>query len=264
MTTLRQKSKNKKKVSVWIAVAVFALIVLLRFVAPTFLGNITFFVTTPFMKSQSFFGGIGASITDSFSSKIALQKENDDLKNKLAEAQVAIDRDKLLVQENTDLKDLLGRHSKSSSILATVIAKPPFSLYDTVVVDVGSSDKVSVGDVVLALGTVPIGTIHAVYARTSTVQLYSSSGQQIDVRIGKNTQTTAEAEGGGNFLIKLPKGTVLAEGDPIAAPGIGVDVFGHVESIETNDNDPFIYVRFSLPVNMSELHFVQIDRSATL
>jgi hypothetical protein len=59
----------------------------------------------------------------------------------------------------------------------------------------------------------------------------------------------------------LPKGTAVAEGDPISAPSIGASIFGHVENIESNENDPFIYVRFNLPVNMNELHFLQIDRT---
>ena len=219
-------------------------------------------MSTPFMKGGAYVNDFGSAALGAFVSKGSIETENADLKNQLAQVQVAIDRDKLLAQENSDLKGLLGRHSQSASILTVVLSKPPMSLYDTAVVDVGTSDKVSVGDQALALGFVPIGVVSAVYPHTSTIKLFSSSGQKIDVVIGKNTQTSAEAQGGGNFLIKLPKGTPVAEGDPIAAPGIGVEIFGHVENIESNDNDPFIYVRFDLPVNMSELHFLQIDRSA--
>lgn len=220
------------------------------------------FVAVPFMKVGASVHDAGAAVAGVFVSKNSIETENQKLKNQLAEVQVAVDRDKLLVQENSELKELLGRHSKSSSILATVLSKPPMSFYDTLVVDVGSSDHVAVGDIALALGFVPIGTVSTVYLHTSTVRLFSSSGQKIEVRIGKNTQTFAEAQSGGNFLIKLPKGTAIAEGDPISAPGIGAEIFGHVDSIETNENDPFVYVRFSLPINMSELHFLQIDRIA--
>ena len=254
------RSKNKKTLSILFAVGIFLVIVLLRYFAPTFTGNIAMVIASPVMKSSDYAGAVGASVLDIFTSKHSLQTENTDLKNQLAELQVAQDRDKLLVQENADLKELLGRHSSNTSILASVISKPPLSLYDTIVVDVGAAEKVSVGDKVLALGTVPIGTIHAVYAHTSIAQLFSSVGERINVKIGKNIQTTAEAQGGGSFIIKLPKDTAVAVGDPIAAPGIGADIFGTVETIETNENDPFIYVRFCLPVNMSELNFVQIDR----
>jgi len=213
------------------------------------------------MKATSYVNEVGAAAFGVFTSKNSVETENTSLKNKLAEVQVAVDRDKLLVQENSDLKELLGRHSNSSAILATVLVKPPFSLYDTVVLDVGSSDMVSAGDTVLALGLVPIGTVITVYPHTSTIQLFSSSGQKVQVMIGKNIQATADAQGGGNFLVKLPKGTEVVQGDPISAPGIGADIFGHVENIETTENDPFIYARFSLPVNMSELHFLQIERT---
>ena len=252
-TIRRPKYRNKTWISAWIALVILLAIVLIDFGSPT--------IALPFMKVGGYVGNAGADTFSLFTSKSSLETENRQLKNQLAEIQVAVDRDKLLTQENSDLKELLGRFSKSSSILAIVISKPPMSLYDTVVVDVGSSDNVSEGDVVLALGYVPIGTVNSVYLHTATVQLYSSYGQKIDVRIGKDIQASAEAQGGGNFLIKLPKGTLVAEGDPIAAPGINANIFGHVENIETTDNDPFTYVRFSLPINMSELHFLQIDRA---
>lgn len=217
----------------------------------------------PFMRVGAFAHDVGAAALGAITSKNSVETENQNLKNQLAQVQASIDRNKLLTQENSELKELLGRHSKNSSILTTVLSKPPMSLYDTLVVDVGSSDNVAVGDKVFALGFVPIGTIHSVNLRTSTVQLFSSSGQKVNVNIGKNIQTSAEAQGGDNFLIKLPKGTEIAEGDLISAPSIGAEIFGHVESVDTTENDPFLYVRFTLPINMSELHFLQIDRVAT-
>jgi cell shape-determining protein MreC len=218
-------------------------------------------IAVPFIKVGSVLSEAGVAATGIFVSKNSIEIENQKLKNQLAEVQVAIDRDKVLIQENSELKNLLGRHDKKTSILATVLAKPPISIYDTVIIDVGSSDNVKVGDKVFALGIVPIGMISNVNLHISTVALFSSAGQKIEVRIGKNIQAIAEAQSGGNFMIKLPKGTAVTEGDPISAPGIGAEIFGHVENIDTNENDPFIYVRFSLPVNMSELHFLQIDRT---
>ncbi len=258
------KSKSKKILPVFSAIGIFFVVILFRFFAPTFTGNFAIFIATPFMKSGNYVGSASASVLSIFTSKHTLQVENNQLKDQLNQLQIDTNRDKLLEQENTDLKELLGRHSKNSSILAAVISKPPFSLYDTVVVDVGASDKVSVGDKVLAIGVIPIGVINAVYAHTSIIKLFSSAGEQINIKIGKNIQTTAQAQGGGNFLIKLPKGTTINQSDPIAAPGIDADIFGSVQNIETNDNDPFIYVRFALPVNMTELNFVQIDRANTI
>jgi cell shape-determining protein MreC len=239
----------------WIVVAILLVVVIIKFGAAS--------AAAPFTKIGALMHNAGAAAVGVFTSKSFIEAENQNLKNQLTQAQVAIDRDKLLTQENSDLKELLGRHSTNSSILAVVLSEPPMSLYDTVVVDVGSSDHVSVGDTAIALGLMPIGTVSAVHPHTSTVQLFSSSGQKIDVRIGNGAQTTAEAQGGGNFLVKLPKGSAVAEGDPISAPGIGAEIFGHVENIETNENDPFIFVRFCLPVNMNGLHFLQIDRIAT-
>jgi cell shape-determining protein MreC len=255
-TTRRPKFKNKIWISACIIVGVLLVAVIINY------GGLL--IAMPFMKVGASIHQVGVAAFGIFESKNSIEVENQKLKDQLAQVQVNIDRDKLLTQENSELKDLLGRHDKNTSILATVLSKPPLSLYDSVVVDVGSSDHITAGDLVLASGFVPVGGISTVSSHTSTVSLFSSFGQKVEVRIGKNIQTLAEAQGGGEFLIKLPKGTVLAEGDPISAPGIGAGIFGHVENIQTNENDPFIYVRFNLPVNLSELHFLQIDRTAAL
>ena len=253
-TIRRPKSRNKTWIYAWVVVGILLAAAVIKYGVS--------FVSVPFMKAGASIRNAGTAAVGAFASKNSIEAENRELKNRLAEVQVAIDRDKLLVQENSDLKELLGRHSKSSSILTAVLAKPPMSVYDTAVVDVGSSDRVTAGDTVLALGFVPVGVVSSVSLHTSVIQFFSSSGQKVEVRIGKNVQTFAEAQSGGNFLIKLPKGTEIAEGDPISAPGIGAETFGHVENIDTTENDPFIYVRFSLPVNVGELHFLQIDRTA--
>jgi cell shape-determining protein MreC len=250
-TIRRPKSRNKAWISTWILIGVLLIALLIKFGGS--------FAAAPFMRIGSSIHGAGAAAAGIFTSKSSLEAENQKLKDQLVKVQVAIDRDNLLTQENSQLKELLGRHSDNLSILATVLAMPPMSLYDTVVVDVGSSNHVAVGDTAIALGLVPIGTVSSVDLHTSVIQLFSSSGQKLAVSIGKSVQTFAESQGGGNFLIKLPKGSEVAEGDPISAPGIGAEIFGHVENIETNENDPFIYARFTLPVNVSELHFLQID-----
>lgn len=249
----RPKSRNKIFISAWFVVGILLAAIVIKYGAP--------FFATPFIRIGSTVHETGAAVVGAFTSKKTIEIENQELKKQLTEVQVYIDRDKLLVQENSELKELLGRHSENNSILATVLSKPPISLYDTLVVDVGSRDKVEVGNTVFAFGVVPIGVVDTVFSHTATVKLFSSSGQKVEVRVGKHTQTFAEAQGGGNFIIKLPKGTVVAEGDPVSAPGIGAEIFGHVENIEINENDPFIYVRFSLPVNINELHFLQINRT---
>lgn len=253
-TIRRPKSRNKVWISAWIVAVVLLVAVIINFSGS--------FAAVPLMKIGASVRNLGAAVGGAFASKNFIETENEQLKDKLTQVQAAIDRDKLLIQENLELKELLGRHNKNSSILATVLSKPPMSLYDTLVVDVGSADNVSVGDNVLALGFVPVGVVSVVHSRTSVVSLFSSAGQKIEVRVGKDTQVFAEAQSGGNFLIKLPKGTAVAKGDPIFSSGIGAEIFGHAESIDANENEPFIYVRFSLPVNMSELRFLQVDRTA--
>jgi cell shape-determining protein MreC len=253
-TIHRPKSRNRVWISFWIAFPIILLAIFIKYGGS--------YVVLPFVKTAGFFQGMGVAAVGTFTSKGALEVENRELKDQLALVEVDLDRNKLLAQENLELKELLGRFSKNSTVLTTVLAKPPMSLYDTLVVDVGSNNNVTVGDRVLALGVVPVGLINKVYPQTSVVQLFSSSGQKISVIVAGKIQTVAEAQGGGNFIIKLPKGSLVEKGDIVSSPNIKAEVFGRIENIETNENDPFIYARFSLPVNMSQLRFLQVDRSS--
>ena len=68
----------------------------------------------------------------------------------------------------------------------------------------------TVGEQVFAGSSLPIGTVSDVYSNSSRVTLYSSSGQKVNVLVGKNNiKAEALGQGGGNFVIKIPRGTPI-------------------------------------------------------
>ena len=165
-----------------------------------------------------------------------------------------------LKNENADLKNILGRKNNSQKeILATILAKPFFSPYDTLVIDLGSADGIAVGDQVIALGNTYIGKISEVYSHSSKVTLYSSSGETIDVLVGTSTvEKTATGMGGGNFSLQMPVGSNVNIGDPIIIPSISANIFSTVEKIDSEPTDSFETVLFKNPVNISELQYVEV------
>ena len=154
------------------------------------------------------FWGVKNSIETFFSdnigllqSKAALISENNTLKAEIQKDQENSLLSAALKDENTDLKNILGRKSDSQKeILATILAKPFFSPYDTLVIDLGTADGIAVGDQVLVDGDIYIGFVNEIYSHSSKVVLYSSSGETVNVFVGSSTiEKTATGMGGGNF-----------------------------------------------------------------
>jgi rod shape-determining protein MreC len=165
----------------------------------------------------------------------------------------------LIKKENEDLKGVLGRKINSSVILATVLVKPSFSAYDTLIIDIGENDGVSVGDKILAEGNVFIGYISEVYAGMSKIVLYSSPNEKTKVLVGNNNiEKEALGIGGGNFRLETPREIDIKEGDVVTIPSLSLNIFGIVEKVEYKDADSFQSVFFKNPVNISELKWVQV------
>jgi rod shape-determining protein MreC len=166
----------------------------------------------------------------------------------------------LIKKENADLKGFLGRKTNNSNIiLATILVKPAFLSYDTLLIDIGISDGVSVGDKVLADGNVFIGYVSEAYNNMSKVILYSSPNEKTKVLVGNNNiEKEALGIGSGNFRLETPREIDIKEGDVITIPSLSLNIFGIVEKVEYKDADSFQSVYFKNPVNISELKWVQV------
>ncbi len=191
-----------------------------------------------------------------------------------------------LQTENDYLRALLGKTPENSNmILAGVIERPPRTPFDSLVIDIGSDQGIFEGDMVFSDGSYAIGTVSSVSNHTSTVTLFSSSGQKIDglinsplegskdasASIANSTTTnrkikdslnpvTVEGRGGGNFYIKLPKNIKVKIGDPIIWPSAETVLLGTIEIIDSGDGEAYSQVYFKSPINMNSLRYVQIKK----
>lgn len=193
-------------------------------------------------------------------SKTNLIKENSLLneKIKLNEKEYALFN--LLKKENEDLKNILNRKKDDQKfILGSVLVKPFMSPYDTLIIDVGTSKGVSVGNVVVVDGNTFIGFVSETYSDTSKVVLYSSPGEKVKVLIGDNNiEKEAIGLGGGNFKVEIPTEIDVKEGDLVVIPAISTNIFGVVEKVEFKESDSFQTVLFKTPVNIAELKWVEV------
>ncbi len=189
------------------------------------------------------------------------QSEVDDLRSKLAQTEFKLlDRDALF-RENIDLKARLGRTISSSTLLAAIIMRPPQTPYDTLMLGVGSSDGVAVGDPVFASGSAIIGMVSEVYSSVSRVTLFSSPGEVHEALVfsaGGSIPISLEGQGAGSFIGRLPQGTPLHVGDTILFPNIMPLFVAEVSYVETLPGESFQTVYMQLPVNPLMLRFVEV------
>lgn len=198
-------------------------------------------------------------------SKYSLLIENESLRREVASRDASALLLDTVKKENAELKDLLGRQHAGRDVLALVLSRPPLTFYDTIIVDVGTSDGIVVGDKVYAQGEVLIGDVSEVFAKTSRVSLFSTPGRVLQVVMGSSTiQAQATGKGGGNFEARLPVDVKISQGDVITFPHIRSHVFGVVEKIIVDSTDSLQTVLFKAPVNMHELRFVEIETDSSV
>ncbi|MCK4918630.1 MAG: rod shape-determining protein MreC [Candidatus Pacebacteria bacterium] len=193
-------------------------------------------------------------------SKKTLVKENKLLKEELFENRLILTNTEILKEENIALKSILGRTEQTSkTILTNVILKPGLSVYNSLVLDVGSNYEIKIGNKVLAGDNIIIGEIEEVYPKTSKVKLYAFPNDRLEVVVGfDKIPAMAEGKGDGIFKIKLPQGTNISEGDVITLPEEDLKILAIVEDIIINPEDPFETILAKSPVNFFKLRWVQI------
>ncbi len=194
-------------------------------------------------------------------SKGSLIEENQALREKIATQELQLASFTLLRQESDALKALWGRRPDRQVTIASVLARPNLSLYDTVIVDAGTEEGILVGKKVFTEGDMLVGTIDRMYAHSAVVKLFSTPGERTVVEVGaQKIQITAEGRGAGNFQMQLPRAIEIREGDTISVPGITPKLFGVVEKVRALPADPFQTVLFKSPFNIFELRYVFIEQ----
>jgi len=259
---LDRKNQRKKYFSIFILV-VF-LFVIFYFRVPIFTGLSRFFtgIFRPVLSVKtnidSNFSNTGAFIY----SKKFLLLENQDLKNQLLESASKIANYKTLEDENIKLKEILNRKPETANlILASILGKSNQSIYNTLIIDMGSIAGVEKGQLVLALGNIPIGKVVEVFPKSSKVVLFSSPGESTEVVVGGgDVFMNIVGRGGGNFEMVMPRDFKIDAGAEVVLPGIYPYFVATVATIISDPRDSFSKALLVSPVNINELKFVEVKR----
>ena len=212
----------------------------------------------PFERGGSFVRSGLWNVFGPFRLKSLLQKENEMLRRSLAAQSLELLSHRNTVRENDELKAMLGRSVGKQTVVAAVLAKPPVSPYDTLLIDAGEKQGVSLGNDV-RVSTFRIGRVEAVFPHEAKVVLLSAPGETTTVFLGEaRVQATAVGRGGGNFETEVPRDVALAVGDPVLLPGIEHAMLGAIDEIQVRPTDSLQKVLFRLPVNFFQLDLVEV------
>ncbi|HVB19705.1 MAG TPA: rod shape-determining protein MreC [Candidatus Paceibacterota bacterium] len=227
------------------ALAVAAVFFCLRLLVP----NLFWGIFSPVFRNADFIATESHRFFSNFNATGNLVLQNEKL---LEENTALASENQTLLQKETMLDALLGtsatEKNTATGILAGIVAHPPESPYDTLVLSEGTHAGIAVGMEVFAKGGVPIGTVSSVTDTFSQVTLFSSPGMTITGWVGRaNLPLTITGSGAGTMSASLARSAAVAVGDSVFAPGPGMRMIGSVVRIDSDPSSPSVVLRI-MPV----------------
>lgn len=162
---------------------------------------------------------------------------------RLAES-VALERSayQTLQNEITQLQSLLGRlpPDAGTTIMSGVLAVPPASVYDTLILDVGQKGGVRRGMVALAPPEWwPVGVVDIVTPQFSRVRLYSAPSTRLLARLGEaQTPILLTGKGGGVLAGQVPQEMAPEVGTVVWTSSLPLTPIGRVVRVEQTPANP--------------------------
>ena len=234
--------------------AIFLLIV--RLLAP----NLFLHIVTPIFRSADFVAAGNRAFFSSFGDTAKLTLQNEKLEGE--NAALAVENQTLL-QKAADLEALLGApvggKGAGEEVLAGVVARPPESPYDTLVLAEGARAGVAPGQEVFGAGGVPIGIVSSVTSDFSWVTLFSSPKMMVHGWVGhENVPLTLVGSGAGAMRATLARSAGVVVGDNVWVPGPGTLPIGSVVRIDSDPSLPAVILHIQPAVNLFSVTWVVV------
>lgn len=151
----------------------------------------------------------------------------------------------------------VGARPDGAFVTARVVARPPRTHYDTLLIAVGSESGIREGDLV-SVERILLGTVTSVSARSATVTLLSAPGSMRDASLADPSAIIVlVGQGGGSFETVIPLSVTLAPGDPVVDAETGM-VIAFVAGTAAAPTDTAQTVRLAAPVALSALAHVSV------
>jgi cell shape-determining protein MreC len=232
----------------------FALFVLLM---RLFTPNLFWQVFSPIFRTSDAISSTSHTFLNSFGDAERLTEQNAKLTTENA---ALASENQTLMQKTTNLSALLGASAtqqEPSSILAGVIARPPMSPYDTLVLSVGNKEGVTLGMEAFGETGVPVGVVSSVLDDFSQLTLFSTPGIVTNGWVG-HTSIPVSLVGAGAGAIQsfVARAANIAVGDTVYVPGPGMLPIGSIVRIDSDPLSPGVTLRIRPAVNPFSISWI--------
>ena len=141
-------------------------------------------------------------------------------------------------------KEVTGFSPEVTGLLAGVVARPPMSPYDVLVIALGERSGVHSGMIAYTRANIPVGTVEQVSETTARVLLYSAPERVTLGWIGEaKVPVSLVGRGSGAFVGELSKDVAVSVGDGVYIPGPGAQLIGHVVEVANTPSSPSVLVQ---------------------
>ena len=245
-----------------LALACALAVLLLRFSAPNFFWQIF----APVFRASDALAAETHSFIAGFGTAAALSMQNEQL---VSENTALASENQALLQKMNALGALSGSSTASlqntSGILAGVVARPPESPYDTLVLSEGKNAGVTRGMEAFGPGDVPLGVVETVLYDFSRVTLFSAPGITTYGWVGPSAiPLTIRGAGAGALDASLARSAGIAVGDTVFAPGPGMLPVGSVARIDSDPSSPAVTLRIVPALNPFSITWVRLRAVGTV
>ena len=257
-----KKRINKRKKIIRNIIGFGIFIILSTMGALTYSGKIFNNIGLPIWKTQNVITEKTSDLGYLLKTKESVYKENENLVQENTNLLNSMVDYQILKNENDQLKELLGRLPvKSSFVLGNILTKPNHSLYDSIIIDIGSDNGIEIGNKVYVDSVIPIGEISKIYPKTSLVTLYSNPSQITEGVIdGSNATVGLMGRGGGNFEMTIPLDLSSEKGVMVTLPGASWEVIAIIDGVVSSASEPLKKVILHSPVNIQSVKWVEVKK----
>ena len=195
-----------------------------------------------------------------FRSKDSLVSENMALRDRLADVEAEAVSLRAAAEREVALLSIFGREPNTSYVAASVLARPPETPYDMLVIDAGLSTGVREGSAVMLPEGARIGSVSEVFSGSAKVRLYTTGGEKTNAVLERHgVPVILTGAGGGNFKLALPRDTEIMPGDRILSASINAELVGVVEHVALSPTDAFKEVLVRGPLNVFKMRYVLVS-----
>lgn len=241
------------------ALAFAVLALLLRLLAP----DLFLHTFAPVFRIAESVAAKNHSFLSSFSDAAALSAKNEQLMSQNA---ALASENQALLQKVFALAALGGAEGapRAAEIIAGVVARPPQSPYDTLVLAAGAESGVTLGMEAFGAGGVPLGVVSAVTKDFSRVTLFSAPGRVTRGWVGEaSVPIDIFGAGAGAMSASLARSANSAVGDRVFVPGPGQLPIGLVARIDSDPSAPGVTLRITPLFNLFSTTWVSLRDTGT-